>query len=48
MNWNEELKHWSANDDLGFPATKHTAFFEIAYEDRDPPNILSLNLKVLK
>jgi hypothetical protein len=19
MNWNEELKHWSADDDLGFP-----------------------------
>jgi hypothetical protein len=24
MNWNEESKHWSANDDLGFPYPLHS------------------------
>jgi hypothetical protein len=35
---------------LEFSGRHHRAYclFEIAYEDRDPPNILSLNLKVLK
>jgi hypothetical protein len=26
MSWNEELKHWSKDDDLGFPATKLSSY----------------------
>ena len=26
MNWNEELKHWSRDDDLRFPATKLSSY----------------------